>query len=177
MPLPTSPLRLVLLLGPLLLAGCADSFSVRTPDRQVGIVGRIEAAAAIPGVGCDAMDVELKLEEVGYHGGTDPVARFTGRAFRPRRVDPVSRGVAALQPYHLEGDLYSNGTVLLEMTRATYFAAGSANALGARPFSVFRGAMQGNRMELIEQVPSCNRRLSANGFGPRGATGGFTPPT
>ena len=165
-------------LAAVILGGCAAQFAVERPEEGPVLVGAIEPGAPPPGPGgfCDSMRVEVS---VGYDpvirlypgGGQLTVGYLAGRAYGgyPEHLNVLERAVPALQPYTLEGDVYENGTAVVTLYRSTILPYGPSDAPGAKPFSVFRGTLLGDRLDLVEQPPSCERRLVAD-LGGAGAT-------
>jgi hypothetical protein len=155
----------------LLLAGCADRFTVPGRSEAPDLVGAISGGQARPGVNCDPMQVELVIvrpaQESHQRGnGDDPVGLLAGRAYPAYVSETRASGWSrTLQPWWLEGDLYENGTAVVTLYQSTMTPTGPSDALGAKPFSVFRGTFVGNRLDAAEQVPLCDRRLVAEAAG------------
>jgi hypothetical protein len=149
------------------LGGCADYFVVERPTQGPTLEGAISRAQASPGWTCDEMKVDVS---VGYNpvttrypgGGQTPVGRLAGRAYLSGSAgDPLSDAILGMQGWYLEGDLYENGVALVTLTQATILPSGPTDSVGAKPFSVFRGTLIDNRLEMAELLPSCGRQLVA----------------
>lgn len=142
-------------LAALLLAGCADSF-VFDPPEPAQLVGDITVGTTQAGLDCGPMRAEVSIEG----------DRITGRAFQDTSASGLPiRAVTGLQPWWLVGDLYENGVAVVTLFQSTTLPAGPPDSVGAKPISVFRGTVVGNRLDAAEQQPSCGRRLVAEAAG------------
>jgi hypothetical protein len=103
------------------------------------------------------------------------VGYLAGRAYttNTRFLNAIERVVPAMQPYTIEGDIYENGTAVLALYQSTNIPNGSTEGVETKPFSVFRGTLIDDRLEVVEQPPSCGRRLVAEIGGPGTASDSF----
>jgi hypothetical protein len=135
----------------LILAACADTFTVEAPQPPQ-LVGEITAATSAPGLECGPLRAEVSL--IGD--------RITGRAFKGRDASgPFDRAIGRLEPWWIEGDVYENGVAVITLFQSTIVPVGPVDSVGAKPFSVFRGTLVGTRLDALEQPPFCGRRLVA----------------
>jgi hypothetical protein len=155
-------------LAAVLLAGCADMFTVPIPETGPSLVGEISSEPARPGENCEPMRVEVFVLQPAtdprYRGaGEDPVGELSGRAYYAHEAAAGGLGhvLPTMQPWWLEGDLYPNGIAVVTLYRSTLIPAGPADAQGAKPFSVFMGSFTGERLEVTELAPFCGRTLLA----------------
>ena len=167
------PRTLPLLAGALFLAGCADMFTVPVPETQPTLVGAISSERPRPGENCEPMRVELFVLQPATEprfrsAGEDPVGEVSGRAWFAYEEPEGSLGAVlpTFQPWWLEGDLYPNGIAVVTLYRSTLAPSAANLALGAKPFSVFRGTFTGDRLEVTEMAPFCGRTLLAEAPGP-----------
>jgi hypothetical protein len=160
----------LLILAAAQLAACAAQFAVDRPEQGPLLTGAIrpEAPAPGPGYACSPMDVQVSVgfnpvEQVYPGGGQLPVGYLAGRAYttNTRFLNAIERVVPAMQPYTIEGDIYENGTAVVALYQSTNIPSGSTEGVETKPFSVFRGTLINDRLEVVEQPPSCGRRLVA----------------
>ena len=158
------------------LSGCADMFTVDIPEGGPKLTGDISGDANYLDLFCAPMSVDINVgfdpvNQVYPGGGQLPVGYLAGRAYTSAAgLSPGERLVPGLQPWWIEGEIYENGTALLTLYQSTYLPSGPANSPGAKPFSVFRGTLLDNRLDLMEQPPSCGRHLVAEVGGPAAAS-------